>query len=226
MPTDETEHPANGAPTKPPRSISFPSDPSYWQILGEFIEKFALCEIMLFFYLSACANIPDALAKVFFSGFHCDQIADMIRKVWEVRAPDQEIKQKAEDAIVQLKAITDVRNNIVHYASYFDSDRGRISSNIVRARRPELIRELRVSPDIMSDLVADIEKATHHFTYAYLITKDARVSRADLANGLPTLTSSWRYKRPEARPQSLKKRRQRIRSERPKHGNPPSPSRE
>lgn len=194
---------------RPPRLISFTKDPAYWQALGEFIELFASAEHVLFNYLSLYVNIHPQLAKALFSGFHVDQMISLIRRVWIVTPPD-DMRDKLDDALSQFKAINDVRNSMVHNVSYVTSDKGRLSSN-TRAMTVEHVKEFRVEPDILKDIIADTEKIRDHLIYTVMIIADPRNSPNQLIGDFPTLPASWRYKwledqKPSAPKQKLKGR--------------------
>jgi hypothetical protein len=225
MPPKKSKHLSDGGVArKSVRTISVLPDPRYWRSLGEFIEKFATAEIMLFFYLSACAQIPHKMANIFFSGFHSDQLSAMTRKVWTVLVPDEEIQKIVDAALIHFKAITEVRNSVVHYGSYSDSLTGRISSNIARARSQKLINPLSVSRNNMVKIIADLEKINHHLTFAYLSTINPTISREELRSGFPGLDASWQYIIPEDHPRSSTRRERKSRNARPKSGSQPPPS--
>jgi hypothetical protein len=196
----------------PRSSISSVKDPVYWQALGEFIETFASTETMLFAYLSMCVAIPNSTAKALLSGIHADQIIDYIRKVWVVRPPDADLHKKMCDALVQFKTISGVRNSMVHHVSFVDGDEGRVSSNITRARTAENLREFRVSPEILKNMIVNLEKITDHILYGLNIIVEPNTPRDRLMRDLPALTASWRYKLPRDPRTSKRRQRQKVRS--------------
>jgi hypothetical protein len=201
--------------------ISHIPDPHYWLALGEFVERFALAEIALFAYLARCADIPRATANAVLSGNHADQMIKLVRRLWQVKPPDNDLRDKVEDALTQFNIINEVRANVVHYGSFFTDDKGRVSSNVSRALTLEErhFREIRVSPYVLKDMSIDLEKIGHHFVYANLAILDPRVSREELAGGLPALADAWRYKRPEDQNPSMPPRKQRRRQQQPTPAN-------
>jgi hypothetical protein len=167
---------------------------------------------MLFAYLTACARLDHPIARALLSGLHADQLITAIRRVWEIRPPDSEIREVADSALVQFKAINEIRNSVAHYVSFVASDRGRVISNITRALTAERIREFRISPDIMTAMIGDLEKIGQHMTFALIATVDPHAKREDMRRELSTLAASWQYKRPEDQMPSPPRRRQRRRS--------------
>jgi hypothetical protein len=176
--------------------VSFEKDPGYWQALGEFIETFASAELMLFTYLYLCAGINKSLGRALFGGLHVDQIIQQIRRIWAVEMRHPELKDNLEEAIKQFATINTQRNVIIHHASFVTSDKGRITSTISRARQPTLIREVRVSLEILKEMTTDLSKISDHLVYATCIITTPNISRDDLAADFPALTAAWRYTPP------------------------------
>jgi hypothetical protein len=77
--------------------MSFIPDPHYWLALGEFVERFALAEISLFGYLARCAGIPRPTANAMLSGNHADQMIKLVRRLWPVKPPDEDLRDKVDD---------------------------------------------------------------------------------------------------------------------------------
>jgi hypothetical protein len=205
---------ANETP-KSPRSISIVRDPAYWQALGEFIEAFASAETMLFTYLAVCANIPNSTAKALLSGIHADQIVSLIRRVWEIRPQTSGTTKRLERAFAQLTEINKIRNNVVHYASFVTSDKGRVSSNVTRAltRDRRRLKEFRVSSDILGDMTVDLETISQNLTYALTAIIDpGGISPETAQRELPALDAAWRYTDPEEQNQSHRTPRKRDRN--------------
>jgi hypothetical protein len=211
MPTKKTRPDDRAPATESPLTISVLPDPAYWQALGQFIEGFALGEVGAFAYLAACAGIRNLTARALLSGARADQLIVAIRKVWQIKSPDDDIREKVDTALTQFKHISAVRNSAVHYASFVISDRGRITSNVSRALTREHVREFRISPEVMTAMITDLEKISHHLTYGLVATIDSRVSRDELLRDLPNLAASWQYKPHEHQPQSPPKRKRRDR---------------
>src|SRR5271155_5352029 len=106
MPTEEPKPDREPPTVEPELTTSMLPDPAYWQSLGQFVERFALAEVGLFAYLAACATVPNRTARALLAGLHADQFIEAIRKVWQIRPPDDDIKRTVDDALVQLKHIS------------------------------------------------------------------------------------------------------------------------
>jgi hypothetical protein len=194
--------------------VSMVPDPAYWQSLGQFIEAFSMAEVGLFVYLPVCSGIPNRIARALVAGFHADQLITAIRNVWQISPPDKDVKATVDPALVQLKEISKIRNSVAHYVSLVVSNKGRITSKITRAltEREEHLQEYRISPEIMSAMIADLEKIGQHITYGTLVTLEPNVSRDEQRRGLPALAASWQYKPHKHQPQSPPRRRSRDRT--------------
>jgi hypothetical protein len=193
--------------------ISFIPDPDYWLALGEFVESFAFAEISLFSCMAATVGISHSVAKAVVGGQHADQLITVVRRVWQVKPPDEDIRQKVNGALTQLALINEIRGSVVHYPSFDTDDKGRVSSNVSRALTltQRHHREVRVSPNVLKDLSADLKKISQHLTYAAVATLDHRTPRAELAGRLPALADAWRYKRDEDQSRSKPTRKERRR---------------
>jgi hypothetical protein len=178
-------------------------DPAYWQALGEFIEAFAQTETLLFNYLIALIGVSHAVGRALFSGDHVDALVDTVRRVARASPPDRDIVEKLEPALTQFKIINTTRNSIVHYVSMVASDKGRISSNITRARSAEQVIEFRASLDSLREMTTDLERVSQVFLYCQLTSRAGgprvpQLAREDLVNQLTALSAAWLYIQPKA----------------------------
>lgn len=124
--------------TKPPKSqmpsiiLNAPPDPNYWQALGHFIEAFANAEVAMFSLLAFYAKVQIKAARALFSGTRVDASIKLIRRMIATDLPAEERQKEIELAFSQLTAITDARNDIIHYGSFVTTE-GRMTTNISRA---------------------------------------------------------------------------------------------
>ena len=146
----------NGNFTQP--SPDFSSDEDYWLALGQFMEAFAIAEGMLFMYLIHATGIQKMVGKALFGGDSCSSLVDKVRVTWTKRPPPDTHAAPLDDALAQLKRISGVRNEVIHNRSYMFPDRGRVSTNRLRAHDPEKIRERQVSPTLLASMTADLER--------------------------------------------------------------------
>ncbi|MGD0762659.1 MAG: hypothetical protein ABR929_05610 [Roseiarcus sp.] len=186
-----------------PRSVSTTKDPAYWQALGEFIETFASTETMLFSYLIVRIKVPHPVGRALFGGHHVDQLIGAVSRITLVLPPDHDLAEKTVLALDQLRIINATRNSIIHYPSFVTSDKGRISSNITRARRAELIIEYRATVEALKEMTADLERISQIFLYCFLIAQGTKsltpsMTPSQLAAEMPALNAAWLYKQPQA----------------------------
>lgn len=101
------------------------------------------------------------------------------------------------DAVLsQFMAINSLRNSVIHNRSFVTIDGDRISSNHAR-RKPA--HEERVSPELLNDLAADLNKISYHITSALINPGQPLRIRIAEAWGDSPLSDAWRYK-PHANP--------------------------
>jgi len=175
------------------RTVSLTPDPAYWQALGEFVEAFAHIEHFLFNGLTLASGVSPRVAKALFSGTRALDAISLLRRISEISPPSAN-RDELEDVFAQITAINMIRNSIVHYASIMTSDSGRITTNWARALTPERIAEHRISPDMLKDMSADLDKAGNHFVSLWTL---GSLTLAQRAEELPPLARAWRYKRPQ-----------------------------
>jgi hypothetical protein len=174
--------------------VSTAKDPAYWQALGEFIEAFSSTGTLLFNYLAGVARTPHAIAKALFGGDHVDELIKCLKQVIAVRPLRPDISAETTIALTQLKIISNTRNSVVHYASFVLSDKGRVSSNITRAKRDELIVEYRASVGALKEMTSDLERISQLILYCWLATEQPSKVTRDQFAGLPAPNAAWLYK--------------------------------
>ena len=201
-----------GHKDKPPRSISIVDDPAYWRALGEFIERFAIVEDVLFNYVARIIPATSTVSRAILPGTRTGELCECIRRIWEADEnwhahpetglPLSEIhflqKKELDPVLSHLKAINTVRNSLVHYATFTTSDKGRISSNVGRAITPEGIKEHRATPTILNQMTADLGKVGRHLLTFIVTWKNPF---AESVRDWPALNDTWQYK-PELDQQS------------------------
>jgi hypothetical protein len=113
---------------------------------------------MLFNYLIALVRVPHAVGRALFGSEHVDHLIDAVKRTAKASPPDRDVMEKLAPALTQFKLISRTRNSIVHYMSIVVGDRGRISSNITRARSAEHVEEFRASVDTLKEMTTDLER--------------------------------------------------------------------
>lgn len=171
MATTPSKPPVITTTTPPPRVASAVKDPAYWQALGKFIEAFAFAETLLFNYLAALSGTSHAISRALFGSDHADTLIDAVRRVRATLPPDDDLMNKTELALTQFKLISRTRNSVVHYVSIETSDKGRISSNITRARQDKLIVEYRASVAALEEMTIDLERVAQTLLYCQLVDR-------------------------------------------------------
>jgi hypothetical protein len=186
------------APAKQsPRTISMAKDPAYWQALGQFIESFAGTEIILFNYLAVLSKTKLEVAKIFYGGDQAERLIEKVTQVMPLQPVDKELREKTNTALSQLKKINYVRNYLVHYVSMDTSDKGRLISNITKAKKSASVVEYRASIAVLGEMTEDLERIKQLILYCLVVLNGhAPVKRDDLAASFPALNAAWRYTPP------------------------------
>lgn len=131
-------------------------DPEYLQALGGFVETFALVEAAIFWSLRFYTNMPIAMMRAVLSGVRIQDGISFVRRVHAAAKPPLPIRAELDAALVQLKLITDKRNDIIHFGSHASADGARTVSNEDRALTPEALRKYRVSADMLVGMTQDL----------------------------------------------------------------------
>ena len=173
-----------------PRSIRIEDDPTYWQALGKFIEKFASAETALFVLLLSYTKTDNIIGKIVFSGLRAKQAMTHVQRILTVAAVNKERAAELKYVFEQFSAISTARNSIVHYVSFVTSDLGRVASNITRAPTPDLVKEMRISPEILETMSTDLEKIAHHLALHAVLPNASLDERAAAVPALSVRSES------------------------------------
>lgn len=176
----------------------------YYLALGHFIDDFAATEAQVLDVLCYYAKADKQTAKALFSGVRVDQAADFIRRLGQARkinpGPLAEISQ---NLLPQVKAITDLRNDIIHYGIQLNSSGLKVDNQ--RGVGRTQVRRYFVSAKLLEDASSDLGRINLRFYMA---------ANNEISTSLPPqirekLFGPWRYRSrvtPQKRPQSPRKR--------------------
>jgi hypothetical protein len=170
--------------------ISLINEPAYYEALGRFVHAFASAEVAIFFALRFFAKVGRNVATAIFSGTRVDLGISFLKRICEANDPGEERRNELFAALDQLKAISDVRNSILHYGSFTTDDKGRITSNISRVHVGRNVREIPVSLNILNAMTHDLEKIGQHLTSLNVMPNS---SFSDRAKEIPILNDAWLY---------------------------------
>jgi hypothetical protein len=169
-------------------------DPKYWEALGRFIESFALVEDELSRLLAFYAKVTPSIARAVFSGARSDASMDFIRRVIAVDDPGSEKTEDLEDVFIQLKAISTVRNFLVHYRS-IGSGNDRIITDLSRSLTADRARQHRVSTEILTAMIIDLYQIANRLNFHRKSEKRPWAARSSHTRYV--LGAAWRYKPPQ-----------------------------
>lgn len=128
----------------------------YRQALGHFVENFAKVEAALQMTLWHYAKTPPDIARAVFSGTRADGAMSFIRRVLSVSPIEPEKKAEVEGLFIQLKAINDVRNSILHYGTYAVEEETGVTTNALVALTRAHERAFPISTGIIKAMTDDL----------------------------------------------------------------------
>jgi hypothetical protein len=165
----------------------------YWAALGAFIETFAVVEDVLNSFLISYAKVTPGVGRALFSGTRCDAAIDNVRRIRTVkRAPQDE---GLETVFVHLKAISNVRNFLVHY-EHVGKDDDRIVSDRSRALTPDRVREHRVSSALLNEMTRDLHYIANRLNFRRWNPGGLRLETYS-SHTRHVLTAAWQYIPPQ-----------------------------
>jgi hypothetical protein len=173
------------------RSIRFKDDPTYWQALGRFVETFAGVELLVFTLTCFYAKTPERLGRIILSGQRTDACSGYIRTIMRIEQFPSTLTEELEGVLNKLSEISRGRNFLIHYGSFETSDKGRIISNISRAKSSTSIEEIRASVADLEIMTIDLIKIRSHLTMLRVMPG---ASFDDRAAQMPILLDAWQYK--------------------------------
>jgi hypothetical protein len=129
---------------------------SYFESLGRFIAAYAVAEAAVHELARSLSKLPEAKARVIFAGMRLSDLADRIRAMQRIDSNEGETLE-VESCLVQLDAIADMRNKLVHrYVSYQFGQL--VVSNMFTAKSREGIQhEFLTRPDL-DNMAADCRR--------------------------------------------------------------------
>jgi len=159
----------------------------YYEALGRFVDAFADVETAITLVLWHYAATPHEIARAVFSGVRVDAAIQFIRRlsnVIEIPRWDE-----LDGVLAQLATINSVRNDLLHYGAKGSADGTLTVTNWFRALTTDRVKSYPISPQILLDMTADLQKIILHL-------QTGHTGRHWL---LPTakmmiLREPWRYK--------------------------------
>jgi hypothetical protein len=178
-------------------------DPEYLQALGGFVESFAITESMMFWTIKIYTALPLRLMNALHSGTRIQEGISFIRRINMAKKPKRPIPTDLDAALVHLKAITDKRNDIIHFGSELNQFGERLVSNKARALTAEAVRSYRVSSQMLIDMTVDLDKIRWTMlAHALIAISESAKDRAKTRGLLRSLEPrTWQYK-PEQPPKN------------------------
>ena len=168
----------------------------YWRALGKFVDQFSEIETGMHLLLWERTRTRMEIAQAVFSGVRIKEAMSLINRVAEVRPLSKEAKADQDYIFAQLRLITDVRNDILHYGAINLQPGELLVTNWLVALTESRKRSILVSSQILLNLTRDLRKIQAHLIEHHLWREaglPSPLSRSDLR----LLNASWKYTPPQ-----------------------------
>ena len=166
---------------------------AYYEALGRFIDTFARVETIVTHTLWAYAKTSPQIAKVIFAGARIDIGSHYIKQLAEATNAPQDKRDDLAYVLQQLGIVSGVRNQILHYGASGVAEGNAMVSDALRAKgEPNVFP---ISPELLSDMRADLSKIIIHLAYRHL---GRPMPRGEIGRTLidAVLKHPWQYKHP------------------------------
>ena len=163
--------------------IGVPGSAAYYEALGRFVHVFAKVEMAMAFTLWRYAKTQRKIARAIFSGVRVESAMSLIKRLTEVADISANDRQELEYVFTQLGIINRARNDLIHYGA-----EGSNVTNRLKALTDEPIRSFPISPTILDDMSADLNKIIFHLHRNHMGRHTLLPNRT-----LETLRAAWQY---------------------------------
>lgn len=182
--------------------------PGYFEALGRFIEEYAEVEQALSGLLWSVAKVSMPVARAIFSGTRSEAAGQYINRILEVTKGKKILKRDLPLMLVQLKLIREARNLIIHNETKRKRDQVVSVTNRRIALNKRALHERPMSPEILRQMTADLERITAHLIM--LLFCDDKVPKRQIAMVKRAyeseLNAAWQYIPPKPNPAQSKNR--------------------
>jgi len=176
--------------------------PPYYAALGRFVSKFAQVETILQTSLWMIARTKPPVAPAIFNGLKIEGCLGAIKRIADAKNWSAKKKDRLEEIINRLGPINRLRNDILHYGATIDlsAEDVWLLSNKRYVHIPQKIRESFITPALLNDATADLDKLFYLIVFLALSDrspKSARSVREALEPLRPQAQAhAWLYKSP------------------------------
>jgi hypothetical protein len=171
--------------------LEFQDQDSYHRALGRFLHIFSDIEARMQEALRHLSGVTEPVAKAIFSGTRSQQAANYIGRTGEASGWPKSKRLEWNAISTKLDELAFLRNQIVHYgAAWQEVNAWLVTDKLVAIPGKET--HILISPTILADAIADLEKLDCH-VYAFVWPERYAKHKASLDN---VLNHAWRYKLP------------------------------
>ncbi len=165
---------------------------NFHRSFGHFMSIFSDIEARTQETLRHFAGVTQPVAKAIFSGTKADSAIGLIKRIGEATGWPPARLAEWKDITTQFGHLNFLRNQLVHHgALWHDADIWIVTNQLV-AHMPEKATRIPVSPTILADAIADLEKLDCHI-FAFAWPEQYKRHRDTLDH---VLHCAWRYKPP------------------------------
>ena len=140
----------------------------YYLALGRFIAAFSEIEGAMQVALWHFSSVKSPVAQAVFSGIRADEASNKITRI--SNAEGWSDIQKSEWKLIsdRLGILRQLRNDIIHYGAEWHGENSWLVSNKMFVHTADRVKTTPVSPSILEDAIADLEKLSFHlFTFIF-----------------------------------------------------------
>lgn len=174
----------------------------YHAALGRFVARFATAEMTVPFVLRHYAKLSLATGRALLSGVRVDQAKSLLGRLADAGVMSKEDWADLEPTLQQLGIINGRRNEILHYGAESVAEGRAFVTNALVALTEDRLTSFVISPAILDDMAADLNKIIIHMLTRHAGRPQLR-AKASLDGVAALLREPWRYKPPSSPPKKM-----------------------
>jgi hypothetical protein len=168
--------------------------PEYYMALGRFVSDFSELEGAMQVALWILSDVKSPTAQAIYSGVRAEDACNKITRIGDANRWSKPRKDEWKIIADRLGILRVLRNDILHYGAKWVGIDEWLISNKFFAHLPEKATATIISPKILGDATADIEKLLIHLWIFLFGDEISAATRGSYLN--PALLRAWRYTPP------------------------------
>jgi hypothetical protein len=136
------------------------------------------------------SRVASPIAQAVFSGIRADEACNKIKRIADAQGWSEQRQADWKEIADHLGILRELRNDLLHYGARWISPNIWLVSNQMFAHIPSKITDTIVTPAILTDATADVEKIGAHLFKSMFDHEMTEIAKTSLAGAL---SSAWRY---------------------------------